>query len=239
MEANVSKNLALYGQSVSSSHIFCICLAIAHKQMMLLNISGHFWTWSWKNWVIMSNLITSASIVRRTRPKVVMWFRLMKVLSNFIYLDPMVKKPITCGKGAGINVQAKSLTTNFADMTFCNYPQLLLIFPERRTQVETMGKKSTWASHQELHFKEVITLKPHADNTDQQDTAAEMIQFWARNQLETRQKPLLFSDGCYGENSYFLQNCAQFKIFTTILDHSLQATPLYGAQNHKKYKIAP
>ena len=59
------------------------------------------------------------------------------------YLDPVVKKPITRGKGAGVNVQAKSLTMYFADMTFCNYPQLLLIFPERQTQVETMGKKST------------------------------------------------------------------------------------------------
>ncbi len=58
-------------------------------------------------------------------------------------LDPMVKKPITHGKGARINVQAKSLTTYFADMIFCNFPQLLLIFPERQTQVETMGKKST------------------------------------------------------------------------------------------------
>ena len=56
------------------------------------------------------------------------------------YLDPVVKKPITCGKGAGVNVLAKSLTTYFADMTLCNYPQLLLIFPERQTQVETMGK---------------------------------------------------------------------------------------------------
>jgi hypothetical protein len=59
------------------------------------------------------------------------------------YLDLVVKKPITHGKGAGINVQAKSLTTYFADMTFCNYPQLLIIFPEHQTQVETMGKKST------------------------------------------------------------------------------------------------
>jgi hypothetical protein len=59
------------------------------------------------------------------------------------YLNPMVKKPITRGKGAGVNVQAKSLTTYFADMTFCNYPQLLLIFPEHQTQVETMGKKTT------------------------------------------------------------------------------------------------
>jgi hypothetical protein len=87
----------------------------------------------------MTNLITSASIVRQTRPKVVMWFRLMKVFS----LDPVVKKPITRGKGAGVNVQAKSLTTYFADMLFCNYPQLLLIFPECQTQVETIGKKST------------------------------------------------------------------------------------------------
>jgi hypothetical protein len=56
-------------------------------------------------------------------------------------LDPKAKKPITRGKGASINVPAKSLTMYFADMTFCNYPQLLLIFPECQTQVETMGKK--------------------------------------------------------------------------------------------------
>jgi ubiquitin C-terminal hydrolase len=92
-------------------------------------------------------------------------------------LDPVVKKPITHGKCAGVNVQAKSLTTYFADMTFCNYPQLLLIFPERQTQVETMGKKSTQASHQELPFKEVITLKPHADNTDQQEVSYTLIAF--------------------------------------------------------------
>ena len=55
-----------------------------------------------------------------------------------------------------------------------------------------------------------------------------------RKNLELHQKPLLFSDGYYGENSYFAQNCAQFKIFITILDHSLQATPLYCAQNHEK-----
>ncbi len=93
------------------------------------------------------------------------------------YLDPVVKKPIICGKGAGINVPVKSLTTYFADMTYCNYPQLLLIFPERQTQVETMGKKSTQASHQELHFENIITLKPHADNTDQQEVSYTLIVF--------------------------------------------------------------
>jgi hypothetical protein len=56
-------------------------------------------------------------------------------------LDPMTKQPITCGKGAGINVQENSLTTYFSEMTFCNYPQLLLIHPERQNQVETIGKK--------------------------------------------------------------------------------------------------
>jgi hypothetical protein len=84
----------------------------------------------------MSNLITSASIVRQTRPKVVMWFRLMKA----IFFGSCVKKPITRGKGASVNVQAKSLTTYFADMTFCNYPQLLLIFPEHQTKWKQWGK---------------------------------------------------------------------------------------------------
>ncbi len=40
-----------------------------------------------------------------------------------------------------------------------------------------MGKKSTRASHQELRFEEVITLKPHADNTDQQEVSYTLIAF--------------------------------------------------------------
>jgi hypothetical protein len=40
-----------------------------------------------------------------------------------------------------------------------------------------MGKKTTRASHQELHFEEVITLKPHADNTDQQEVSYTFIAF--------------------------------------------------------------
>jgi ubiquitin C-terminal hydrolase len=107
-------------------------------------------------------------------------------------LDPVVKKPITRGKGAGVNVQAKSLTTYFEDMTFCNYPQLLLIFPEHQTQVETMGKKSTQASHQELRFKEVITLKPHADNIDQQEVSYTLIAF------------TVFSESC---------GCGHYKVY--------------------------
>ena len=56
-------------------------------------------------------------------------------------LDPMSKQPITRGKGARVNVHPKSLTSYLSEMTFCNYPQLLLIFPERQTQVEMMKKK--------------------------------------------------------------------------------------------------
>jgi hypothetical protein len=63
-------------------------------------------------------------------------------------LDPMPKQQtITRGKGARVNVDAKSLTSYLSEMTFCNYPQLLLIFPECQTQVEMMGKKTTQASH--------------------------------------------------------------------------------------------
>ncbi len=40
-----------------------------------------------------------------------------------------------------------------------------------------MGKKSTQASHQELRFEEVTTLKPHADNTDQQEVSYTLIGF--------------------------------------------------------------
>ncbi len=70
-------------------------------------------------------------------------------------------------------------------------------------------------------------------------TAAKMTWYWAQNLLESRQKTLLFSDSCYGENSYFLQNCVQFNFFQTILDHSLQATPLYRAQIRILLRIAP
>jgi len=56
-------------------------------------------------------------------------------------LDPMPKQRITRGKGAGINVQAKSLKMYLSEMRCCNYPQLLLISPERQTQVEMMGEK--------------------------------------------------------------------------------------------------
>ena len=92
-------------------------------------------------------------------------------------LDPMPKQPNTRGKGAGVNFHAKSLKMYLSEMTFCNYPQLLLMYPERQTQVETMGEKTTQASHQELLFEEVLILKPHADNTDQQEVSYTLIAF--------------------------------------------------------------
>jgi len=85
-------------------------------------------------------------------------------------LDPMPEQRITRGKGAGVNVQAKNLTVYLSQMRFCNYPQLLLIFPQRQTQVELMGEKTALASHQALLFEEVLILKPHAGNTDQEYT---------------------------------------------------------------------
>jgi len=58
-------------------------------------------------------------------------------------LDPMPKQQTTTrGKGARLNVHPKSLTNYLSEMTFCNYSQLLLIFPQRQTQVEMMGKKN-------------------------------------------------------------------------------------------------
>ena len=93
-------------------------------------------------------------------------------------LDPMPKQQtITRGKGARVNVDAKSLTSYLSEMTFCNYPQLLLIFPERQTQVEMMGKKTTQASHRALLFEEELILKPHADNTDQEYMSYTLIAF--------------------------------------------------------------
>jgi ubiquitin C-terminal hydrolase len=82
----------------------------------------------------------------------------------------MPEQRITCGKGAGVNVQGKNLTVYLSEMRFCNYPQLLLIFPQRQTQVELMGEKTTQASHRALLFEEVLILKPHAGNTDQEYT---------------------------------------------------------------------
>ena len=82
-------------------------------------------------------------------------------------LDPMPKQRITRGKGAGVNFEAKNLTMYLSEMRFCNYPQLLLIYPQRQTSVELMGEKTTQANHRALLFEEVIILKPNAGNTDQ------------------------------------------------------------------------
>jgi hypothetical protein len=82
-------------------------------------------------------------------------------------LDPMPQQRITRGKGAGVNVRAKNLTEYLSEMRFCNYPQLLLICPQRQTSVELMGEKTTQANHRALLFEEVLILRPHAGNTDQ------------------------------------------------------------------------
>ena len=82
-------------------------------------------------------------------------------------LDPMPQQRITRGKGAGVNFQAKNLTMYLSEMRFCNYPQLLLICPQRQTSVELMGEKTTQANHRALLFEEVLILRPHAGNTDQ------------------------------------------------------------------------
>ena len=92
-------------------------------------------------------------------------------------LDPMPNQPFTRGKGAGRNVNPKNLTMYLSEMTFCNYPQLLLIFPQRQTQVEMMGKKTTQASHRALLFEEVLILYPHDENTDQHPVEYTLIAF--------------------------------------------------------------
>ena len=92
-------------------------------------------------------------------------------------VDPMPEQPITRGKGASRNVHPKSLTTYLSGMRFCNFPQLLLIFPERQTQVEMMEKKTTQAIHRALLFEEVLILKPHAENTDQKEVQYTLIAF--------------------------------------------------------------
>jgi hypothetical protein len=92
-------------------------------------------------------------------------------------VDPMPEQPITRGKGASRNVHPKSLTTYLSGMRFCNFPQLLLIFSERQTQVEMMEKKTTQAIHRALLFEEVLILKPHAENTDQKEVQYTLIAF--------------------------------------------------------------
>jgi len=92
-------------------------------------------------------------------------------------LDPMPEQRITRGKGAGVNVQAKNLTMYLSEMRFCNYPQLLLIFPQRQTSVELMGEKTTQANHRALLFEEVLILRPRAGNTEQAYTLIEFTVF--------------------------------------------------------------
>ena len=92
-------------------------------------------------------------------------------------LDPAVKssKPSTSieGKGAVGNVKPKSLSQYMRDSRFKNFPQLLIVNPQRQTS----WKQHTHASYQELHFEEDITLKPHADNIDQEDASYTLIAF--------------------------------------------------------------
>ena len=128
------------------------------------------------NAVLKSVIITIASIVTRTRPKVVMWLGLMKVLSNFIWI-PWSRNQSLVGKVPSKMFRQLASQRIWQTRHFCNFPHLLLVFPQRQTHVETMGEQSTQASHQELNFKEVITLKPHADNTDQQEVSYTLIAF--------------------------------------------------------------
>ncbi len=93
------------------------------------------------------------------------------------YLDPAVKKAKRRGKGVVGNVQAKSLLMYIADLRFKNFPQLLIVTLQCQTYVEMSGKPSTQASHQELHFIEVITLKPHVGNPDKQEVSYTLIAF--------------------------------------------------------------
>jgi hypothetical protein len=82
-------------------------------------------------------------------------------------LDLVVKQAKHCGgKGVVGNVQAKSLSTYIADLRFKNFPQLLIVNPQRQTQSE----QSTHASFQELHFNKVIT-------PDQQEVSYTLIAF--------------------------------------------------------------
>ncbi len=86
-----------------------------------------------------------------------------------IYLDVVGKKRKTQRKGAVVNVNAKYLTTIIAGIKFHEFPNPLLIFPQRNAQVEMRQKISTGVTHQKLHFEEVISLKPHEDNPVSED----------------------------------------------------------------------
>jgi hypothetical protein len=61
----------------------------------------------------MSNFITPASIVHQK----VLVVQTNEGIVQFA-LDPMPEQPITRRKGAGVNVQAKSLTTYLSGMRF-------------------------------------------------------------------------------------------------------------------------
>ena len=97
---------------MSSSHIFRIFLAIAHKQMTLSNISGHFFNLILKE---SSNNVKFNYFCKYCKTNPSKGGDVVQTDEGIVqfYLDPMVKKPITRGKGAGVNVQAKSLTTYF------------------------------------------------------------------------------------------------------------------------------
>jgi hypothetical protein len=159
-------------------------------------------------------------------------------------LDPMPKQPITCGKGDGVNVHTKSLTMYLSEMTFCNYPQLLLIVSEHQTQVESMGEKHTQASHQELLFEELLILKPHADNTDQQEVSYTLIAFAVFSESHRQGHYKAYCKK--GDTEWYQFNdekitkkSADFAKFTTKDNIFTQVTSLYYLKNEeatmKKY----
>jgi hypothetical protein len=152
------------------------------------------------------------------------------------YLDTMPTQPITRGKGAGVNVHAKRLKMYISEMKNFNYPQLLLIFPERQTQVEEMGEKTTQASHRALLFEEVLILKPHAENTDQKEVQYTLIAFTVFSENRGRGHYKAYCKK--GDTEWYLfddekttKKRCDFATFTTKDNIVTQVTSLYYLKN--------
>jgi hypothetical protein len=97
-------------------------------------------------------------------------------------LDLVLRRKKTRGKDADVQDPIKSLKKYIADMSFSNFPSLLLVNPSRQVQNETKAQKrqkgtTTQVTLQELIFEEAITLKPHPVNPDGQDAPYTLVAF--------------------------------------------------------------
>jgi hypothetical protein len=94
-----------------------------------------------------------------------------------------------------------------------------------------MGKKTTQASHQALLFEEVLILKPHAENTDQQAVEYTLIAFTVFSESHGRGGDTgnwyLFDD------EKITKKCFDFATMTTKGNIGNQVTSLYYLKNEE------